>query len=362
MSAEIDTVADAQVDSEKILVRIAEVKKRLGDKVLILGHHYQRDEVIQFADRTGDSYGLSKYAAEKTSSDFIVFCGVHFMAETADILTPDDRAVILPDLKAGCSMADMATIEQLEECWEDLTSYTDDRIIPITYVNSTAAIKAFVGRYGGAVCTSSNADKILKWAFERGEKVLFLPDQHLGRNTGHRMGVPHDKMVVYDPLIAGGGSSPEEYDRSKIILWQGYCSVHMHFQPEHVDVFRKQYPGINILVHPECTFEVVQKADYAGSTSYIIDVVEKAPHGSKWAIGTEHHLVERLKKQHQDKFISTLAPYACQCITMYRISPEWLLHVLEALDRGELTHRISVPGDVSADAVKALNRMLEITG
>ncbi|MFC1728991.1 quinolinate synthase NadA [candidate division KSB1 bacterium] len=363
MSFEVETLEQIKTaEQQGILERIRQVRKELGDRVLILGHHYQRDEVFQFADRTGDSYGLSKFAAEKSKSDYIVFCGVHFMAETADILTPPERAVILPDLKAGCSMADMANQDQLYDCWEDLFGYTDETIIPVTYVNSTATIKAFCGRHGGAVCTSANADKILEWAFTQGEKVLFLPDQHLGRNTAYKMGIPLDKMAVYEPRIPGGGASPEDYDRAKVILWQGYCSVHMNFQSRHVDLFREKYPGINILVHPECIFEVVQKADYVGSTSYIVKVIEEAPTGSKWAIGTEHHLVNRLKNNYPDKFVSTLSPFACQCATMYRISPEWLLNSLEGLKCGEVISQISVPGDIASDARIALNRMLEITG
>jgi len=348
--------------AEDILTRIADVRREIGSRLLMLAHHYQRDEVYQFADKTGDSYGLAKYAAEKSTAEFIVFCGVHFMAETADILTPKERTVILPDLKAGCTMADMATIEQMEECWEDLASYTNEKIIPVTYVNSTAQIKAFCGRNGGAVCTSSNADKILTWAFERGDKALFLPDQHLGRNTAYAMGIPLEKSVIYDPQVPGGGAAPEAYSNAKIILWQGYCSVHMHFLPHHVDFFRERYPGINILVHPECMFEVVRKADYTGSTSYIIETIENAPSGSQWAIGTEHHLVNRLKNRFPDKYISTLAPFACQCSTMYRISPAWLLKSLEALKRGRVINKISIPEAVAHDARTALNRMLDISG
>jgi len=355
-------IIERSVNEREILDRIADVRRKLGDTVLILGHHYQRDEIIRFADKTGDSYVLAKYAAEESNAEFIVFCGVHFMAETADILTAQDKTVILPDLKAGCFLADMANIDQVEDCWDDLMDYTGEKIIPITYVNSTAPIKAFVGRNGGLVCTSSNADKALRWALERGDKVLFLPDQHLGRNTSYKMGIPLEKMVIYDPMKHGGGASPGEYAAAQIILWQGYCNVHLHFQPEHVDFFRKQYPGINILVHPECMFEVVQKADYFGSTSYIIKMVENAEPGSKWAIGTEHYLVNRLKNKHTDKFISTLAPFACHCATMYRISPESLLKSLEKLYEGEIINQISVSEEIAGDARIALNRMLEITG
>jgi len=366
MDTEAEILERPTIDTERALIeRIAEVRKKLGDKVFILGHHYQRDSVIQFADKTGDSLGLSQYAAEHSASEFIVFCGVHFMAETADILTPKSRKVILPDLKAGCSLADMADIDQVEECWDDLITATPEKIIPVTYVNSLAAIKAFCGRNGGTVCTSSNAEKVLQWALERGDKVLFLPDQHLGRNTAYKMGIPLEKMAMYDPFIPGGSENPEVFGKAKIILWQGFCSVHMNFKSRYVDVFREKYPGIKILVHPECTFDVVQKADYCGSTAYIIKIINEAPYGSKWAIGTENNLVNRLKNQHPDKFISPLSPYACQCVTMYRIDPEHLLKSLEALNRGYPAWRdyqITVQDDIAVDARVALERMLEITG
>jgi len=369
MDTEAEILEQPTIDTEEALIeRIAKVRKELGSRVFILGHHYQRDTIIQFADKTGDSLGLSKYSAEQTTSEFIVFCGVHFMAETADILTPKSRKVILPDLKAGCSLADMANIDQVEECWDDLiplSRTTQDKIIPVTYVNSTAAIKAFCGRHDGTVCTSSNAEKVLQWALDRGDKVLFLPDQHLGRNTAYKMGIPLEKMAIYDPFLHGGGEAPQVYERAKIILWQGFCSVHMNFRPQYVDIFREKYPGIKILVHPECTFEVVQKADYCGSTSYIIKTINEAPYGSKWAIGTENHLVNRLKNQHPDKFISPLSPYACQCSTMYRIDPVHLLKSLEALNQGDPAWRdnqITVPDEIAVDARIALERMLEITG
>ncbi|MFC1563995.1 quinolinate synthase NadA [candidate division KSB1 bacterium] len=354
-------VIDKAADEEEILSRISEAREKLGDKLFILGHHYQRDNVIRFADKTGDSFGLSKYVAENVRSPYIVFCGVHFMAETADILTPDHQSVILPDLTAGCSMADMANLNQVERCWEILKDTTSEKIIPVTYVNSTAEIKAFCGKHGGTVCTSANADKILKWAFTQGEKVLFLPDQHLGRNTGYKMGIPLEKMAVYNPLEDNGGTDFSEYSEAKIILWHGYCSVHMNFKPVYVDMFRDEHPGINILVHPECEFDTVIKSDYQGSTSGIIKTIEAASPGSKWAIGTEINLVNRLKDMHPDKFITPLTSFTCQCQTMYRIDPEHLLASLEALNRGEVINRITVPEDISVDAKTALDKMLEIS-
>ncbi|MCP4725298.1 MAG: quinolinate synthase NadA [bacterium] len=361
MMAIENDIRERSVNEAELIDAIKEMRKKLGDKVFILGHHYQRDDIIRFADKAGDSFGLSKYVAENVKSPYIIFCGVHFMAETADILTPDDKTVILPDLEAGCTMADMANLRQVEKCWDILKEATSDKIIPVTYVNSTAEIKAFCGRNGGTVCTSANADKILKWAFTQGEKVLFLPDQHLGRNTGYNMGIPLDEMSVYDPLETGGGASPEEYSNSKIILWQGFCSVHMNFLPQNVDHMRKKHPDINILVHPECTFETVSISDYQGSTSKIIKTVEEAPSGTIWAIGTEQHLVNRLKNEHPDKFIASLAPFECQCETMFRIDPEHLLESLVLLDKGEIGNRIAVPKEIADDARTALDKMLEIS-
>jgi quinolinate synthase len=348
---------------DELRERIAAARAKLGRRLLILGHHYQRDEVIAFADVRGDSLDLAMHAKRTRDVEYVIFCGVHFMAETADILTPPDVQVILPDMRAGCSMADMAEIDQVEDAWEVLTRATHERIIPITYINSTAALKAFCGRHGGAVCTSSNARNVVKWAFEQGTKLLFFPDQHLGRNTAAALGIGLDDMVVYDPHDPHertGGNSPETYARRRVILWRGHCSVHQNFAPSHPDMLRARYPGINILVHPECQYEVVQKADYVGSTRYIIDVIRNAPAGSKWAIGTEHHLVNRLRQEHPDKFITTLAPFACQCSTMFRIAPEALADRLEELVAGRPTNVIRVDAETARWATIALERMLDM--
>ena len=354
--------ADKPLVDPAIIERIRASRQRLGKRVLILGHHYQRDEVIQFADFRGDSYDLSRRAALVRDAEIIVFCGVHFMAETADILTADHQAVLLPDLNAGCSMADMADIHQVEECWESLEELVDtSRVIPVTYMNSTAAIKAFCGARGGVVCTSSNARAVLKWAFERGDRVLFIPDQHLGRNTGLDMGIAAEAMPVWNPHKVNGGLSPQEIRRSRIILWKGHCSVHQNFQPGHVDYFRERFPGINVIVHPECMHEVVAKADYVGSTAYIIRMIQQAPAGTRWAIGTEHHLVNRLAQEHPHLEVSTLAPFACQCSTMFRIDPSDLAHILERIEAGEIPNRVTVDPETKGHALTSLERMLEIT-
>lgn len=351
----------SSIQEKLILDEIFELKSELKNKVYILCHHYQKDNIVQFADRLGDSYGLSKYVASSVNEPVIIFCGVHFMAETADILTPDFQKVILPDLQAGCSMADMADIDQVEECWDELLNITDKKIIPITYVNSTAALKAFCGRNGGAVCTSSNAEQILKWSFEQGDKVLFFPDQHLGRNTAYKMGIPLAKMPIWNPFAVTTEDDKNDYRDSKVILWQGYCSVHMNFRSKYIDEFKKQFPGMKFLVHPECEFETVVKADYVGSTSFIIDTINNAPYGSSWAIGTENHLVERLNSQHPDKHIIPLSMFACQCATMYRIDPEHLLLTMRAIKNNKIINQISVPKNIADEAKIALNRMLEIS-
>jgi quinolinate synthase len=343
--------------------RIAAARRALGKTTILLGHHYQRDEVIRFADFTGDSYKLSKAAAE-TDANYILFCGVHFMAESADILAHEGQQVILPDLNAGCSMADMAEIGQVEECWETLldAGVSESEILPLTYMNSAAAIKAFCGERGGLVCTSSNARKAFEWAFARAKKILFLPDQHLGRNTGHAMGIPLNEMVVYDPWQIGGGITPERLRAAKVVLWKGHCSVHQRFLPEHVDKVRAKYPGIQVIVHPECRLEVCEKADAMGSTEGLIRIVREAPQGSSFAIGTEIHLVNRLAKEFapQGKKIVTLDDTGCLCTTMYRISPQHLAWALENLVEGRVVNRIQVRDDVKYWARVALDRMLEI--
>jgi quinolinate synthase len=345
--------------------RIAAAKQALGDDCVILGHHYQRDEVIRFADYTGDSYRLSKMAAQ-ARGQFIVFCGVHFMAESADVLGRPGQVVVLPDLNAGCSMADMAEITQVEDCWEQLagmglTSDAGEGMTPITYMNSTAAIKAFCGERGGLVCTSSNARGAFEWGFAKNEKILFLPDQHLGRNTADAMGIPLSDMVVWDPFLPQGGLSTERLRAAKVVLWKGHCSVHQRFLPEHVDKSRAKYPDIRVLVHPECRLEVCRKADGIGSTEKLIKMVEQAPAGSKFAIGTEIHLINRLAKQvAPDKLVMTLDDSGCLCTTMFRISPQHLCWALENLADGNVVNRIQVADEVKRWARVALDRMLEI--
>jgi quinolinate synthase len=340
--------------------RIAAAKARLGRDVVILGHHYQRDEVIKFADFRGDSLKLS-FQASQGEGRYIVFCGVHFMAESADILRREHQTVILPDLSAGCSMADMADIGQVEACWSELSSLLDSRnIIPVTYMNSTAAIKAFTGEHGGSVCTSTNAAAVMKWAFEGGEKVLFLPDEHLGRNTGYRMGIPLDQMIVWDPYQEFGGNTPEAIRSARIILWKGYCSVHQRFTPQQVERVRCEHPGIRVIAHPECRFEVAQAADQIGSTEGIIKAIQASPAGTEWAVGTEIHLVNRLSKELKNHKVISLDPSVCVCTTMFRITPQHLLWALENLGEGNVVNRISVDERTRHHARVALDRMLAL--
>ena len=346
------------MSTDEIARRIRAHKERFGRRLVILGHHYQQDDVIRFADYTGDSLKLSQIAAQQTGAEYVVFCGVHFMAESADILTDDSVAVILPDLSAGCSMADMAAIEQVEEAWDFLAASTAETIIPITYVNSSAAVKAFCGGHGGVCCTSSNARMVLQWALKQGRKALFLPDQHLGRNTAYVLGIPLKSMVVYDPHEPDGGLTAGAVAAATVILWKGHCSVHQLFTPAQCDAVRAMDRQFRILVHPECDWSVVRKADLAGSTEYIIQTVADSPPGSKWAVGTEVHLVQRLARQHADKTIRSLANIQCLCTTMYRISPPHLLWSLDRLAEGQVVNRIRVDPETKRLAVMALDRML----
>lgn len=347
-----------------LVARAAAAKATLGERVFILGHHYQRNEVIQFADVTGDSFKLAQQAAAHPQAEFIVFCGVHFMAESADILTSPHQQVVLPDLAAGCSMADMANIAQVEQCWRDLEAAGVASVtIPVTYMNSSAAIKSFTGRHGGSVCTSSNAERSMVWAFEQGNKVLFLPDQHLGRNTAVRdLGLTLDDCVVYNPNRPNGGLTVEQIQLAKVLLWKGHCSVHGRFTASCVDDLRVRVPGINVIVHPECTYEVVEKADFVGSTEKIISTIAAAEPGSAWAIGTELNLVKRIAQDHPDKEIVYLDRTVCFCSTMNRIDLPHLVWTLESLVNGEVINQISVEEETAHWARVALDRMLALPG
>jgi quinolinate synthase len=359
----VDCPGELPAASDPSLVaRARAAKAALGDRVFVLGHHYQRDEVIEFADVTGDSFKLARDAAARPEAEFIVFCGVHFMAESADILTGPDQAVILPDLAAGCSMADMAVLNQVEACWDVLADLgIADVTVPVTYMNSSADIKGFVGKRDGVVCTSSNAKRALDWAFERGEKVLFLPDEHLGRNTAVlEMGISLDDCVRYDPHKPHGGLTDDQLRNAKMILWRGHCSVHGRFTLDSVADIRERVPGVNVLVHPECKHEVVTAADYVGSTEYIIRTIEAAPAGSAWAIGTELNLVRRLANAHPDKQITFLDRTVCYCSTMNRIDLPHLVWALEELVAGRVTNRITVDPQTAAHARSALDQMLAL--
>jgi len=349
------------LDDEDMDRRIATARAALGRRLVILGHHYQRDEVIKFADYTGDSFKLANQIARHPEAEFIVFCGVHFMAESADVLSAPRQHVILPDLAAGCSMADMAAIDQLEECWDALEEMDAGRVVPCTYINSSAAIKAFCGERGGVVCTSSNAAATLRWAWERGDRILFLPDQHLGRNTAYKMGVPLNQMVVWDPNEMWGGLEPDAVQRARIILWKGHCSVHERFSVKQIEAIRRQHPGVRVIVHPEVAWDVVQAADDSGSTEYIIKQITESPDGSIWAVGTEIHLVNRLARTlHPGKTVLSLDQFGCLCSTMFRVSPNHLLWVLEGLLEGQVHNRVIVPAEQKAWTKVALDRMLSI--
>lgn len=352
----------AGLSDETLYDRIQAAKRALGDAAVILGHHYQRDEIIVHADFRGDSYKLAKDANQRPEARFIVFCGVHFMAETADILTPESRQVILPNLAAGCSMADMANIFQVRTCWQALGEHIDvDRVVPVTYVNSAANLKAFVGERGGTCCTSTNAQAAVKWALGQGEKVLFFPDQHLGRNTGVALGYDPDRdMIVWDPFKPLGGNNPEDLRRATFILWKGHCSVHKRFTVEQIAKAREEHPDVTVLVHPECSLEVVRASDLNGSTERIIRYVTDAPSGTTWAIGTEINLVNRLAKEHPDKTVFCLDPMICPCSTMYRIHPSFLCWVLEELVEGRAMNVVRVPDKIAAHARVALDRMLSV--
>lgn len=338
--------------------KVRKIKSKFGERLYIPGHHYQKDEVIQFADTTGDSLQLAQQSAANTKAEYIVFCGVHFMAETADILTGDHQKVILPDMRAGCSMADMADIHQTERAWKKLQDLFGDSILPLTYVNSTAAIKAFCGKNGGATVTSSNAMSMVEWAFTQKERILFLPDQHLGRNTAFDLGVDLSEMAVWNP-ITDVLEYEGEFSKIKVILWKGHCSVHENFTVHNIESVRNDHPEMNIIVHPECSREVVALSDFAGSTKYIIDTIKKAKPGSKWAIGTEMNLVKRIIAEHPDKEIISLNPHMCPCLTMNRIDLPHLLYSLETLERGETMNVIKVEKAIADHALLALERMLE---
>ena len=351
-----------RLQPDELAVLIQEARKALGERLVVLGHHYQRDEVIQFADYRGDSFKLSQFAASQKDAEYIMFCGVHFMAETADILSAPYQQVVLPNLTAGCSMADMAHIDDVLDCWDDLHDVLadDGGIVPITYMNSTAAIKALCGRSNGIVCTSTNATATFRWALEHGKRVLFLPDQHLGRNTGLKLGIGLDDMIVWNPFKRMGGHTEDDIRDAKVVLWQGHCSVHTRFSVAQIETARRKYPDVSVVVHPECVMEVVDAADYSGSTEYIIKVIEGAEPGSTWAIGTEISLVNRIAKENPDKTVFCLDSVVCPCSTMYRIHPAYLLWVMDGLNAGVVVNRITVEEETAAEARVALDRMLSV--
>lgn len=365
--------AYALMDGDELDQRIAAARATLGERLVILGHHYQRDEIIKYADARGDSFKLAQFAAARPEADFILFCGVHFMAESADILSGAHQQVILPNPAAGCSMADMANIAEVEECWEALDDlYRDEAVdgegelqpvVPVTYMNSAANLKAFCGRHGGIVCTSSNAEQVLRWAFERGRRVLFFPDEHLGRNTALKMGIAEDEIVVWNQRQDFGGIEDDQVLRdARVVLWKGWCSTHQRFTVEQIAEARERHPGVRVVVHPECRHEVVAAADLNGSTEYIIRVIEESPAGTVWAVGTEINLVKRLAREHPDKTIFCLDPIVCPCSTMYRIHPAYLAWVLEELVAGHVINSVTVDGETAQWAKVALERMLANKG
>jgi quinolinate synthase len=357
-----------QASAAELDLRIRAAKHALGERLVMLGHFYQRDEVIQYADFVGDSFQLANAAKTRPQAEAIVFCGVHFMAETADMLSGQAQAVILPNLAAGCSMADMADLDSVLDCWEQMEQVFGNApdaagrvpVIPVTYMNSSAALKAFCGERGGIVCTSSNAAEVLRWAFARGQRVLFFPDQHLGRNTAKAMGIPLSEMPLWDPAKALGGSDEATLKAAKVVLWHGFCSVHKRFTVEQIAMARARHPGVRVIVHPECPMEVVDAADASGSTDFIVKAIAAAPAGSVFAIGTEINLVQRLAAQHPDKTVFCLDSVICPCSTMYRIHPSYIAWVLEALERGEVLNQITVPDAIAAPARIALERMLAL--
>ncbi|EQC47393.1 quinolinate synthase NadA [Bacteriovorax sp. Seq25_V] len=353
-------ISEADLSDEEVIKELWKIKEELKDQVVVLGHHYQQDDVIMFADYKGDSLKLAQDAA-KLDKPYIMFCGVHFMAETADMLTSPEQKVILPDLRAGCSMADMANREEIDKSWKFLTSSTDEKIVPITYINCAATLKSFVGENGGTICTSSNARTIIEWAFTQGQKLLFFPDQHLGRNTCSEMGIALEDMVVYNPNMLNGGLTPKQVADAKVILWYGYCSVHQGFSAQQVLDLKKNRPDVTVIVHPECNHDVVKNAHDNGSTAYIINKIKDAPAGSKFAVGTEINLVNRLAAEFPDKEIFSLSPYQCLCTTMYRVRPRWLLASFRAIKENKPINVISVDEKTKEYSLLALNRMLELS-
>lgn len=353
-------ITEAELSDEEVLKELRAIKEELKDQVVVLGHHYQQDDVIEFADYRGDSLKLAVDAVN-LDKPYIIFCGVHFMAETADILSKPHQTVILPDMNAGCSMADMANREEIDKAWNFIKSSTEDKIVPITYINCAATLKSFVGENNGSICTSSNAKKIIEWAFSQGQKLLFFPDQHLGRNTCFEMGIPLEDMVIYNPNMLNGGLTPEQIDKARVILWYGYCSVHQGFSANQVREIKEKRPDVEVIVHPECNFETVREAHDNGSTAYIINKVKDSPTGSKFAIGTEINLVNRLAQEYPDKEIFSLSPYQCLCTTMYRVRPRWLLASFRAIKENNPINVIKIDEQTKEFSMKALNKMLELS-